>query len=104
MDAKDLVRLLLEHFKQHRIWGLRDLKASLQQPESFIRETLQDIAFMHKHGDFNGKWELKEEYKAQDDALLNPQGLEAPKQEDTDMDVSGMDDDEDDEDEKFEDV
>ena len=105
IDRSALVRMLLENFKQHRIWGLRDLKAVVQQPEVFIRETLSEIAFMHKHGDFNGKWELKEEYKAQDAELLNPHGsLEAPKQEDSEMDVSGMDDDDEDEDEKFVDV
>lgn len=102
MDKTALVGLLLENFKQHRIWGLRDLKAVLQQPEQYLRETLQEIAFMHKHGDFNGKWELKEDYKASDAALLNPEGLEAPKMEDSEMDVSGVDDD--DEDEKFENV
>ena len=57
---------------------------------------------MHKQGDFNGKWELKKEYKATDDALLHPEGLEAPKMEDSDMDASGMEDD--DEEDNFEDV
>lgn len=83
----------------------------VQQPEQYLRETLQEIAFMHKHGDFNGKWELKEEYKAQDDALLNPTGKGvAPKQEggESEMEDGGSEDgdggEEDDEDVKFEDV
>ncbi|ETN36599.1 uncharacterized protein HMPREF1541_08877 [Cyphellophora europaea CBS 101466] len=103
MDKQDLVVLLLQKFRQHRIWGLRDLKVALQQPEQYLRETLQEIAHMHKQGDFNGKWELNEQYKENDDSLQNPESLEAPKMEDSEMDVSGMEDD-DDEDEKFEDV
>lgn len=102
MDKQDLVKMLINHFRQHRIWGLRDLKAAVKQPEQYLREVLMDIGFMHKQGDFNGKWELKQEYKGDDNDLLNPQGLEAPRIEDSDMDASGMD--EDDEDEKFEDV
>lgn len=102
MEKHDLVRILLDNFKRHRIWGLRDLKAVVQQPEQFLREILSEIAFMHKQGDFNGKWELKKEYKANDDALLHPEGLEAPKMEDSDMDASGMEDD--DEEDNFEDV
>ena len=61
---------------------------------------------MWKAGDFNGKWELKDEYKQNDAMLLNPSGMvapSAPKAEgvDSDMEKSGLDDDEDD---VFEDV
>ena len=107
VDKGQLIDKLLELFRQHRIWGLRDLKAKVNQPEAYLRETLSEIAFMWKQGDFNGKWELKEEFKIGDDALLNPAGLEiAPKAEDTDADTkSGMDlDDDDDVDDVFEDV
>ncbi|EXJ86212.1 hypothetical protein A1O1_06582 [Capronia coronata CBS 617.96] len=97
-----LIDRLMELFRQHRIWGLRDLKAKVNQPEAYLRETLSEIAFMWKAGDFNGKWELKDEYKS-DAMLLNPSGVVAPKVEDSDMDKSGMDDDDDD-DEVFEDV
>lgn len=55
---------------------------------------------MWKSGDFNGKWELKQEFK-NDAMLLNPTGVVAPKVEDSDVDKSGMDEDEDD---VFEDV
>jgi transcription initiation factor TFIIF subunit beta len=103
IEKPELISMLLEHFKRHRIWGLRDLKAVVRQPEQYLRETLAEIAFMHKHGDFNGKWELQDNYKANDHALLYPEGLEAPKMEDSEMEASGVDDDED-EDEKFEDV
>ncbi len=95
-----LIDKLMDLFRQHRIWGLRDLKAKVNQPEAYLRQTLDEIAFMWKAGDFNGKWELKDEYKS-DAMLLNPTGVVAPKVEDSDMDKSGV---EDDEDEVFEDV
>lgn len=101
MEKPELIDRLLELFRQHRIWGLRDLKARVSQPESYLREVLDEIAFMWKQGDFNGKWELKNEYK-QDSALLNPTGGDMiAKTEDSDMDKSGL---EDDDDEAFEDV
>lgn len=56
---------------------------------------------MWKAGDFNGKWELKDEYKSSDPRLQNPTGVVAPKAEDSDMDKSGLDDDDSD---VFEDV
>ncbi|KEF56090.1 uncharacterized protein A1O9_07671 [Exophiala aquamarina CBS 119918] len=98
-----LIDKLLELFRQHRIWGLRDLKAKVNQPEAYLRQTLDEIAFMWKAGDFNGKWELKPEYKQNDALLLNPAGVEvAPKvEDDSEMEKSGMDEDEDD---VFEDV
>lgn len=107
MEKHVLIDKLLEMFRQHRIWGLRDLKARVNQPEAYLRQTLDEVAFMWKAGDFNGKWELKPEYKQDDEELLNPKGVEvAPKAEgegdDSDMEKSGIDDDE--EDTIFEDV
>ncbi|KIW38119.1 uncharacterized protein PV06_10080 [Exophiala oligosperma] len=101
VDKHVLIDKLLDLFKQHRIWGLRDLKAKVNQPETYLRQTLDEIAFMWKAGDFNGKWELKDEYKSSDPRLQNPTGVVAPKAEDSDMDKSGLDDDDSD---VFEDV
>ena len=101
----DLIDRLLLCFKRHRIWGLRDLKAEVNQPEVYVRETLQEIAFMWKSGDFNGKWELKSEFKAQDAQLLNPTNSDvAPEADISEFDASGKDEDDDDEKMPFEDV
>lgn len=64
----------------------------------FVRATLEEIAIMHRSGDFNGKWELKDVYK-QDEELLNAAG-EAPKLEESDVDMKSEGDD----DMDFEDV
>lgn len=73
-------------FREHKYWGLRDLRLRLRQPESWVKENLEEIAIMHRHGDFNGKWELKDNLKVGDEELLNASG-EAPKVEDSDIDM-----------------
>lgn len=72
------------------------MRARVNQPEAWLRECLETVAFMHKSGDFNGKWELKEEFREQDAQFLNPTGTEiAPKAEESDLEKSGLDEDED---------
>ncbi|KAJ9660302.1 hypothetical protein H2198_002610 [Neophaeococcomyces mojaviensis] len=93
-----LIAELFQKFRQHRYWGLNDLKISIGQPMEFVRATLEEIAIMHRSGDFNGKWELKDVYK-QDEELLNAAG-EAPKLEESDVDMKSEGDD----DMDFEDV
>ncbi len=92
---------LLQLFREHRIWGLRDLKKRVEQPEAYVRQVLEGIATMWKSGDFNGKWELKPEYKERDAGFMNTTTV-APEAGESDLDPSGMDDD--DENEAFEDV
>ena len=97
-----LVDKLLELFKEHKIWGLRDLKIKVEQPEAYVRDVLQEIAFMWRNGDFNGKWELKNEYKELDMGLMNSTTVAPEAVESEAGTPSGMDDD--DENETFEDV
>ena len=106
VDKHVLIDKLLELFRQHRIWGLRDLKSKVNQPEAYLRDTLNEIAFMWKQGDFNGKWELKPEFKMSDDTLMNPTGVDvAPKEVDTDAEMgSGMGSEEGEGSDVFEDV
>lgn len=102
VDRDVLIDKLLELFKLHRIWALRDLKARVNQPEAYLREILNEIAFMWKNGDWSGKWELRDEFKEKDAQLLNPAGTVAPAAEDSEMERSGIEDDDDNE--VFEDV
>lgn len=62
-----------------------------------MKENLEEIATMHRHGDFNGKWELKEAFKLNDQKFMDAVG-EAPKVEDSDIDMKSEDEDD------FEDV
>lgn len=96
-DKDAVVRDLFKAFAEHRYWGLRDLRIKLNQPEQWVKECLEDIATMHRHGDFNGKWELLDSYKVGDQKFMDATG-EAPKIEDSDIDMKSEDEDD------FEDV
>ena len=84
---------------------MKALRAELQQPEAYLRETLEKIAVLAKSGRFATQWSLKQEL--QPDADNNTEETSAPTMgldgaEDSDGDLG--DDDEEDEDVKFEDV
>lgn len=83
---------------------MKALRTELQQPEAYLRETLEKVAVLAKSGRFATQWSLKPEnkianYEAIGDAV-------APTGEGVGGDESDMADeeDEDDEDVKFEDV
>jgi len=97
-----LIDKVLDLFKEHRIWGLRDLKIKVEQPEAYVRDVLQEVATMWRSGDWNGKWELKNEYKERDVGLMNTTTVAPEAVESEAGTPSGMDDD--DENEPFEDV
>lgn len=59
---------------------------------------------MHRSGDWNGKWELKDEFKNRDADLQNPTGIVAPKAEGDDGEDDEEMDDVEGEGEEFEDV
>jgi transcription initiation factor TFIIF subunit beta len=83
---------------------MKALKAKLQQPETYLRETLEKVAVLAKSGRFAAQWSLKPEnrmtaYDSMGDAV-------APAAEGggDDSDMADEEDGEDDEDVKFEDV
>jgi transcription initiation factor TFIIF subunit beta len=86
---------------------MKALRAELQQPEAYLRETLEKVAILAKSGRFATQWSLKPEnktYVAEGNETSAPADVDA---EDTDTGMDGMDDKEDeenDEDIKFEDA
>lgn len=65
INARMSLDLLLDEivkcFKQYEYWSLKAFKAHLKQPESYLKETLENIATLHKRGPMTGKWQLKAE-------------------------------------------
>lgn len=70
MDRSALMQGLFRLFGEYRFWGLREIKNRINQPEAFLKETLDNIAFMHRNGDAVGKWELKPEYRSHEGVSL----------------------------------
>ena len=50
-------------FRDTPRWGIRPLREKTQQPEAYLKEVLSEVAFLHRSGEFNGLWELKDNFK-----------------------------------------
>lgn len=77
---------------------MKALRAELQQPEAYLRETLEKVAVLAKSGRFATQWSLKPENRL---ANYDGAGDAVAPGEDTDL---PDEDEDDDEDIKFEDV
>ena len=63
MPRNQLLDQLFALFRETPHWGIRPLREKTQQPEAYLKEVLSEIAFLHKSGEHNGLWELKEVFK-----------------------------------------
>lgn len=45
------------------MWPIKVLREKTQQPESYLKETLQEIASLHRSGEHTGMWELNANFK-----------------------------------------
>lgn len=100
MPQNELLDRIFECFRRYNYWSMKALRAELQQPEVYLRETLEKVAVLAKSGRFATQWSLKPENK-----LANYEGgVDAAAPTNEEESDTGMDEDEDDEDIKFEDV
>lgn len=100
MPQNELLDRIFECFRRYNYWSMKALRAELQQPEVYLRETLEKVAVLAKSGRFATQWSLKPENR-----LANYEGgVDAAAPTNEEESDTGMDDDDDDEDVKFEDV
>lgn len=96
MSPTELYDAIYRCFKEYKYWSLKALRQRLHQPESFIKETLDQIATLIRAGDFAMQYVLKPEYAASLDIKDDVQPMdEIAKVESGDSD-SGDDGDDDD--------
>ncbi|KAI1379395.1 transcription initiation factor IIF, beta subunit-domain-containing protein [Hypoxylon crocopeplum] len=50
-------------FEQFNYWSMKAFKQTLNQPEAWLRENLEEIAILHKTGRFANHWELNADHK-----------------------------------------
>ncbi|KAF4627931.1 hypothetical protein G7Y89_g10222 [Cudoniella acicularis] len=105
MPQNELLDRIFECFKKYKYWSMKALRHELQQPEAYLRETLEKVAVLAKSGRFATQWSLKAEnqitnYDIGDE--MAPQSEIGPEGNE-DSEFGDMDEDED-EDVKFEDV
>ena len=107
MSPTELIDALQQCFTEYQYWPMKSLRKRLQQPEAFIKEHLENIAFMIKSGDYIGTYKLNDNTAR----LLNIENgvgvkqEEAPEQKtDPESDGGTGDEAEDDDNDEMEDV
>ncbi|RGB40655.1 transcription initiation factor IIF, beta subunit-domain-containing protein, partial [Rhizophagus diaphanus] len=62
MPKNELIDLLFGAFEKYTYWTLRGLKDYAKQPESYLKDVLNEIAILDKRGSYNSCYHLKPEY------------------------------------------
>ena len=95
LDRPELTDRLFALFSDKPYWGIPALKASLKQPDAWLREVLKDVAEPIKEGTYANMWALKEGWRVG----VKAKGIEGKMEIDAEGqegDAEGFEDDEDD--------
>lgn len=60
MPRNQLLDMLFQLFQEQPRWSIKPLRERTQQPEAYLKEVLNEIATLHRSGEYNGLWELSE--------------------------------------------
>ncbi|KAG6864304.1 hypothetical protein C0991_010714 [Blastosporella zonata] len=63
MPRNQLLDQIFSLFRDPSRWGIKPLREKTQQPEVYLKEVLSEVAFLHRSGEYNGLWELKDIFK-----------------------------------------
>lgn len=63
MPQNELLDRIFECFRRYNYWSMKAFRTELQQPEAYLRETLEKVAVLAKSGKFATHWSLKSENK-----------------------------------------
>ncbi|GJJ08176.1 hypothetical protein Clacol_002384 [Clathrus columnatus] len=66
MPKNQLLDQLFQLFNEKQYWSVKELRLRTEQPETYLKEVLPQIAMQHKSGSQNGLWELMKNYKEPD--------------------------------------
>lgn len=98
MERDVLMNLLFKLFNQYEYWTMKGLREKTNQPEAFLKECLESIAYMERKGPYALKWTLKDEYKKSIDVEKKVKGGADDEDDDMFEDVDDQKDDNDDDD------
>jgi transcription initiation factor TFIIF subunit beta len=101
MPRNQLLDQIFTLFRDPARWGIKALREKTQQPEAYLKEVLSEVAFLHRSGEYNGLWELKDNFKGDAGRIIESQSMSDVKMESVD---EAEDEDEDEEDEDMEEV
>ncbi|KAK7040935.1 hypothetical protein VNI00_009531 [Paramarasmius palmivorus] len=97
MPRNQLLDLIFQLFREQPRWGIKPLREKTQQPEVYLKEVLSEVASLHRSGEHNGLWELKDTYKEEG---IKGEDVAGP----SDVKMEDYDDEDDDEDDDMEEV
>ncbi|KAJ3008040.1 hypothetical protein HKX48_008805 [Thoreauomyces humboldtii] len=63
MEKQELINLIFTCFEKYAHWGFKGLLERTDQPQSWLKEVLNEVAFLNKRGPYMGLYELKAEFK-----------------------------------------
>lgn len=89
MERGELTDRLFALFSDKQYWSITALKATLQQPDAWLRDVLKEVAVLIKEGQYANMWQLKDNWK---DVGKSEPGVK-PEEEDDDDDEEEDDDD-----------
>ena len=79
MPQNELLDLIIDCFKRYNYWSLKTLKAEVNQPEAYLKQTLEMVAQLVRQGPHAMKWQLKPESRLS--AFTNVQPYEQAQEE-----------------------
>ncbi|KAK2464601.1 hypothetical protein APHAL10511_003390 [Amanita phalloides] len=84
MPRNQLLDQIFTLFRDPAHWGIKALREKTQQPEAYLKEVLSEVAFLHRSGEYNGLWELKDNFKGGADRVVESHDVGDVKMEDED--------------------
>ncbi|KAI8288486.1 hypothetical protein COL154_011500 [Colletotrichum chrysophilum] len=84
MSEEQLLDGLMEAFRKYEYWKMSILKARFDQPEAFLRQTLEKIAVLNRSGIHANEWSLQEHMKSMASGATNETAPEEAAADDDD--------------------
>ncbi|CAL8582697.1 hypothetical protein XPA_008348 [Xanthoria parietina] len=63
IPRNELKDLIFGCFRKYSYWAIRTMRETLDQPESYLKEVLEEVAIMARSGPYTNLWQLRPEYK-----------------------------------------
>ncbi|KAK1968861.1 transcription initiation factor IIF [Colletotrichum eremochloae] len=88
MSEEQLLDGLMEAFRKYEYWKMSILKARFDQPEAFLRQTLEKIAVLNRSGIHANEWSLQDHLKSMASGATSETAPEEAAAEDDEEEVA----------------
>ncbi|KYK55514.1 transcription initiation factor iif [Drechmeria coniospora] len=84
IPKNQLLDLIFDCFRQYQYWSMKALRQKLEQPDSYLRQVLEEVAVLHKSGRFANHYGLSDAYKDKGGSEAKEEAAEAADDGDDD--------------------